>query len=64
MTLVRAMKLCVIGTYSGVRVGAGSLMLRIENGVKQGDALSSPLYKFALEYAIRRADVKFSLFPL
>jgi len=56
MTLVRVIEMCVIGTCSRVRVGAGSVMLRIENGVKQGDALSSLLYKFASEYAIRRAD--------
>jgi hypothetical protein len=27
----------------------------IQNGLKQGDALSPPLFNFALEYAIRKA---------
>jgi len=56
MTLVRAIEMCVIGMYSRVRVGAGSVMLRIENGVKQGDALASLLFNFAVECAIRGAD--------
>jgi hypothetical protein len=29
----------------------------IRNGLKQGDALSPLLFKFALEYAIRRVQV-------
>ena len=33
-------------------------MFPIRNGLKQGDALSSLLFNFALEYAIRRVQVK------
>ena len=32
-------------------------MFPIRNGLKQGDALSSLLFNFALEYAIRRVQV-------
>jgi len=32
-------------------------MLPIRNGLKQGDALSSLLFNFALEYVIRRVQV-------
>jgi len=57
MTLVRLMETCVIETHSRVRVGKHlSDMLRIKNGLKQGDALSSLLFNFAIEYAIRRVD--------
>jgi len=49
--------MCVIETYGRVRVGTQlSDMLRIENGLTQGDALSSLLYNVAIQYAIRRAD--------
>ena len=33
-------------------------MFSIRNGLKQGDALSPLLFKFALDYAIRRVRVK------
>jgi len=47
------------GTCSRVRVGKNvSHRLPIRNGLKQGDALSPPLLKFALEYAVRRVQVK------
>jgi len=46
-------------TYSRVRVGKNvSDRFPISNGLKQGDALSPLLFKFALEYAIRRVQVK------
>jgi len=32
-------------------------MFPIRNGLKQGDALSSSLFNFAFEYAIRRVQV-------
>ena len=57
MKLVRVIKMCLIETYNRVRVGKQlSDMLLIENGLKQGDALSSHLYNVAIHYAIRRAD--------
>ena len=49
--------MCLKGTYSRVRVGKHvSGRFPIKNGLKQGDALSSLLFNFALEYAIRRVQ--------
>jgi len=46
-------------TYSRVCVGQNvSDKFPIRNGLKQGDALSPMLFNFALEYAIRRVQVK------
>jgi len=39
-------------------------MLRIKNGLKQGDALSSHFFNFAIEYAIRKADANQKGFKL
>ena len=58
MKLVRLIKMCVIETYSRVRVGEHlSDMFPIRNGLQQGDALSPLLFNFALEYAIRNVHV-------
>jgi hypothetical protein len=55
--LVGLIKMCLNETYSGVRIGKNqSDKFTIENGLKQGDALSSLLFNFALEYAIRRVQ--------
>jgi len=44
--------------YSRVRVGKNlSDIFLIKNGLKQGDALSTLLFNFTLEYAIRRIQV-------
>jgi hypothetical protein len=44
-------------TYSKVRVGKLlSDKFPIQNGLKQGDALSPLLFSFALEYAIRKVQ--------
>jgi hypothetical protein len=44
------MKMCLIETYSKVRIGKHfSEGFPIENGLKQGDALSSLLFNFSLE---------------
>ena len=57
LKLVRLIKMCLKGTYSRVRVGKHvSGRFPIKNGLKQGDALSSLLFNFALEYAIRRVQ--------
>jgi hypothetical protein len=49
--------MCLNKTYSRVRIGKNlSDKFTIENGLKQGYALSPLLFIFALEYAIRRAQ--------
>ena len=56
--LIRLIKMCLTETYSRVRVGKNfSDKFPIRNGLKQGDDLSPLLFKFALEYAIRRVQV-------
>ena len=58
MKLVRLTKMCLTETYSRVRVGRNfSDMFPIRNVLKQGDALAPMLFKFPLEYAIRRVQV-------
>jgi hypothetical protein len=55
--LVRLIKMCLNETYSKVRVGKLlSDKFPIENGLKQGDALSPLLLNFALEYAVRKVQ--------
>ena len=49
------MKTCLDGTQCKVRIGNYlSSSFPIENGLKQGDALTPLLFNFALEYAIRK----------
>ena len=56
--LVSLVKMCLTETYNRVRVGKYlSDIFPIRNGLKQGDALSSLLFNFALEYAIRTVQV-------
>ena len=56
--LVRLIKMCLTEMYSRVRVGKDlSDMFSVKNGLKQGGALSPLLFKFPLEYAIRRVQV-------
>ena len=58
LKLVRLIQICLIETCSRVQIGIHlSDMFPIKNGLKQGDALSSLLYNFALEYAISRVQV-------
>jgi hypothetical protein len=53
--LVRAIQMCLNETYSKVRIGKLlSDKFRIQNRLKQGDALSPLLFNFALEYAMRK----------
>jgi len=54
MKLVSLMKMWLNEIYRRVWVGKHLIdMFSIKNGLKQGDALSQLLFKFALEYAIR-----------
>jgi hypothetical protein len=55
--LVGLIKMYLTETYSRVRIGKNlSDKFNIENGLKQGDALSPLLFNFASEYAIRRVQ--------
>jgi hypothetical protein len=49
-------KICLNETYSKIHKGKHmSDNFPIQNGIKQGDALSPLLINFALKYAIRKA---------
>jgi hypothetical protein len=49
--------MCLNETYSKVRIGKHlSASFPLQNGLKIGDALSSLLFNFALEYAIRKVQ--------
>jgi hypothetical protein len=55
--LVRLIKMCLSEIYSKIRVGKHlSDKFPIQNGLKQGDALSPLLFNFALKYAIRKVQ--------
>jgi hypothetical protein len=55
MTLVRLIKMCLNETYSKVHIGKYlSDSFPIQNGIKQGDAISLLLFNFTLEYAVRK----------
>jgi hypothetical protein len=55
--LVGLIKMCLNETYSTVRLGKyQSDKFPIQNGMKQGDALSPLRFNFDLEYAIRRVQ--------
>jgi len=50
--ILRLIKVCLNEKYSIVSVGKRSFP--IKSGLEQGDALTPLLFKFALEYAIRK----------
>jgi hypothetical protein len=55
MKLIRPIKICLNKTYSKSHTGKTlSDVFPIQNGLKQGDALSPLLSNFALLYAIRK----------
>jgi hypothetical protein len=54
---VGIIQICLNETYSRVCIGKNlSEKCTIQNGLKQGNALSQLLFNFALEYAIRRVQ--------
>jgi hypothetical protein len=59
MKLVRLIKICLNETCIKVRIGKYlSVSFPIQNGLKQGGALSPVLFNFALEYATRKVQEK------
>jgi hypothetical protein len=59
MKLVRLIKMCLNEIYSKVHIGKHlSDSFPIQNGLKQGDALSPLLFNFVLEYAISKVQEK------
>jgi hypothetical protein len=57
--------MCLNETHSKVRiVKLLSDKFPIQNGLKQGDALSPLLFNFALEYAIRKNPRKLNRFGI
>jgi hypothetical protein len=57
MKLDRLIKMCLNGTCSNVCISKHlSHIFPIQNGLKQGDALSPLLFNVALQYAIRKAQ--------
>jgi hypothetical protein len=57
MKLVRLIKVCLNETHGKVRIGKHlSDSFPIQNGLKQGDALSPLLFNFVSEYAIRKVQ--------
>jgi hypothetical protein len=55
MKLVWPIEMCLNETYSKIRKHLSD-NFPIQNGLKQGDALSPLLFNFAVEYAIRKVQ--------
>jgi hypothetical protein len=59
MEPVWLIKICLNKTYSKIHISKHmSDKFPIQNVLKQGDALSPWIFKFALEYAIRKVQEK------
>jgi hypothetical protein len=64
MKLIRLMKMCLKEMYSEVRIGKHlSNSFPIQNGLKQGDALSPLFFNFALEYLSMYLSLHVYRFP-
>jgi hypothetical protein len=58
MESARLIKVCLNETYSKVHISKHlSNSFSIQNGLKEGDALSLLLFNFAFYYAIRKVEV-------
>jgi hypothetical protein len=54
---VRLIKTCLNEIYNKISIGKYlSVSFLVQNGLKQRDALSTLLFNFALEYAIRKVQ--------
>jgi hypothetical protein len=57
MKLIRLIKMCLNEYFSKVLIGKHlSDMFSVQNGLKQGDALSPLFFNSALEYAVRKVQ--------
>jgi hypothetical protein len=57
MKSVKLIKMWLNVTYGKVRIGKHLFeSFTIQNGLRKGDALSPPLFNFALEYAIGKVQ--------
>jgi hypothetical protein len=57
MNLATLIKMCLNETYSKIRIGKHlSYSFYFQNGLKEEDAVSPPLFNFALEYTIRKVQ--------
>jgi hypothetical protein len=57
MKLFKLIKICLNDTYTKVHIGKNLPdSFPVQNGLKQGDALSPLFFNFALEYGIKKAQ--------
>jgi hypothetical protein len=57
LKLVRLIKMCLNETYGKVHIGKHlSDNFPLQDGLKQGDALTLLLFNFSLKYAIRKVQ--------
>ncbi|XP_060518453.1 uncharacterized protein LOC132697176 [Cylas formicarius] len=57
--LIRLTQICINGAKNKVRIGQElSDIFEVNNGLKQGDAISPLLFNISLEYVVRKAEIK------